>query len=103
MTFLPLSTQGEKDTYLICAVDWVGGTSIVPVRTRVTFVSSDKKLKLPDPRYIALHAACAQVTHAAGMAEYLDEILDDIKDLRVLPEDGCSDVLMNALRCVAVY
>jgi hypothetical protein len=80
----------------------VGAAKIIPVGERVTFVSSDEKPKLPDPRYISLHAACAQVTHAAGMAEYLDEILDDIKDLRVLPEDGCSDVLMNALRSVAV-
>lgn len=29
---------------------------------------------LPDPRYIAFHAAVAKVAHMAGMAEHLDEI-----------------------------
>jgi hypothetical protein len=80
----------------------MGAVDIVPVGKRVTFVSMHENLKIPDPRYIALHAACAQVIDAAGIAAHLKGILEDIKELDVLPEDGCTDVLINALRCVAV-
>jgi hypothetical protein len=80
----------------------MGAANIVPVGKRVTFVSTDENLKLPDPRYIALHAACAQVIDAAGIAGYVKGIQEDIKELDVLPGDGNSDALLNALRCVAV-
>lgn len=76
---------------------------IYPRGKTVTLTSQDPQLEVPDPRYLALHAACAQVAHASGMGEYIDRILRDMEDMRVLPEDGCSDVLTFALHGISVY
>ncbi|KIJ54918.1 hypothetical protein M422DRAFT_153287 [Sphaerobolus stellatus SS14] len=66
----------------------------------VEFTSSDPELALPDPRYLALHAACARVAHLSGAAEYLSEIFDDLEQLKVLVKDGSStEALYHALIC----
>ena len=53
---------------------------------------------LPNPKYLAIHAACCRVAHMSGAAEYLDGILRDMEELQVLSEDGASaDVLAFAL------
>jgi len=54
----------------------------------VTFTSPNPKLfPLPDPRYLAFHAALAKVIHMAGMVEHLDEILWKTEDIRVLSDE----------------
>ncbi|KAG8744936.1 hypothetical protein FRC10_009171 [Ceratobasidium sp. 414] len=69
----------------------------------VTFTTTDEELELPDPRYLAIHAACAKVLFTSGMAEYVDRVIRDMEDLAVLREDGSSDVqLMFALHCIPV-
>jgi hypothetical protein len=95
------SKQHEPNTYRIRATDRLHHSAL-PIGQLVTFRTTDVKLKLPDPRYIALHAACAQVIDASGMGRHLDQILTDQEELNVLPENGHSDVLMNALRAVTI-
>lgn len=70
---------------------------VIPAGKRIAFTSTNCDLSLPDPRYISLHAACAQVAHATGIAEYVDEVFRDFEELRVLPEDGSLDVLIVVL------
>lgn len=47
-------------------------------------------LPLPSPRYLGIHAACCRIAWLSGAAEYLDTILRDMDDLKVLAEDGSS-------------
>ena len=56
-----------------------------------------KKLPLPDPRYLALHAACARVAHLSGAGEYIDKALRDIEETGALANDGPSHALYHAL------
>ncbi|KZP20503.1 hypothetical protein FIBSPDRAFT_742124, partial [Athelia psychrophila] len=49
----------------------------------------------PDPRYLKLHAACAQVAHLSGAAKYIDNILRDLEEIRVLANDGSSADLLD--------
>ena len=54
---------------------------------------------LPDPRYLALHAACAKVAHLSGASEYVDTIFRKTEDMKVLASDGSSgEALLYALR-----
>ncbi|PPQ93669.1 hypothetical protein CVT25_012728 [Psilocybe cyanescens] len=55
------------------------------------------KYPLPDPHYLALHAACAQVVHLSGAGKYIEKVLQDIETIGVLASDGGSDVLYHAL------
>ncbi|KAJ1299318.1 hypothetical protein OPQ81_000001 [Rhizoctonia solani] len=68
----------------------------------VTFTTTRSEYDLPDPRFIAIHAACAKVLHASGMAEFIDRIIRDLEELKVLAEDGSSDVLFHALSGIAI-
>ena len=54
---------------------------------------------LPNPKYLAIHAACCRVAHMSGAAEYLDKLICDMEELHVLAEDGTSaDILAYALQ-----
>lgn len=67
--------------------------------TVVTFTStSPDTFPLPDPRYIAFHAAVAGIVHIAGMAEHLDEIIRDYATIRVLSDDSSAEYLDGLLR-----
>lgn len=70
----------------------------------VTFSTPDpERLPLPDPRYLALHAACARVAHMSGAAEYIDRIFREMEETGVLANDGGSDALYHALvRCADI-
>ncbi|KAG8730210.1 hypothetical protein FRC10_002981 [Ceratobasidium sp. 414] len=50
---------------------------------------------LPEPRYLALHAACARVLHVTGMAEGIDKLLEDWEARKVLSADGSSAELLD--------
>ena len=59
----------------------------------VTFTARNN-LPLPDPRYLALHAACANVAHLSGAGEYIDSVDRDIDAIRVLVKDGSSNTVL---------
>jgi hypothetical protein len=91
--------NGQPNTYEV-----KGGYPLVLAGTlpQVTFRSDDITLPPPEPRYIALHAACAKVAHRSGAAEYIDMVMSDMEKIVVLAEDGSSArVLARALQfCV---
>lgn len=65
----------------------------------VTLTSPDSsKYPLPDPRYLAFHAAIAKVANIAGMAEYLDDILRKYEEIRVLSDELGVQYLDGLLR-----
>ncbi|KAJ3509951.1 hypothetical protein NLJ89_g4944 [Agrocybe chaxingu] len=71
---------------------------LVGIPDIVSFSTPDpQRLPLPDPRYLATHAACARVAHMSGAAEDIHKVLRDIEETDVLPSDGPSDVLYHAL------
>ena len=43
---------------------------------------------LPNPKYLALHAAISGIIHMSGAAEHIDNILRDMDDIHVLASDG---------------
>jgi len=93
--------EGQPNTYRMCKADWVLDRVLVAGQI-ITFHTTDPNLPVPNPRYPALHAACARVINACGITNHIDQILSDMEELQVLPEDGLSDTLMFALRGVAV-
>jgi hypothetical protein len=66
---------------------------LVGTLPQVTFHSDDPILLPPDPRYIALHAACAKVAHMSGASEYIEMVMKDMEKT-VLAEDGSSARLL---------
>jgi hypothetical protein len=59
----------------------------------VTFIAQ-ADLPLPEPRYLALHAACAKVAHLSGAGECIDAVNRDIDTTLVLAKDGSSARLL---------
>ena len=45
---------------------------------------------LPDPRLLAIHAACAQAVHLSGTAGFFSKEERDLEDIKVLAKDGSS-------------
>ena len=43
---------------------------------------------LPNPKYLALHAAIAGIIHMSAAAEHIDDILREMGDIHVLANDG---------------
>ena len=65
----------------------------------VTLTSPDPETyPLPDPRYLAFHAAVAKVVHIAGIDEHLYAILEKYEDIRVLSDDFGVEYLDGLLR-----
>lgn len=60
---------------------------------------SNKGLPLPNPQYLAIHAAFAKVFYATGAGEYIEQVWRDAEDIGVLSADGSSDlaVLLSSL------
>ena len=69
------------------------------IRPIVQLTTPDRnEYPLPDPRYIAIHAACTRVAHLSCVAEYIEMIFRKMEDAEVLANDGGSgDVLYRAL------
>jgi len=63
----------------------------------VTFTSSHKNARPPEPKLLALHAACARVVRMSGAAEAIDELERDVEETRVLAFDGSSARLLDHL------
>ncbi|KDQ09219.1 hypothetical protein BOTBODRAFT_138059, partial [Botryobasidium botryosum FD-172 SS1] len=78
---------------------WLEATSgyLSQVPPSVTFVSTDPAdLPLPDPRYLALHAACARAAHFLGAGAHIGHVLHNLEKARVLAQDGSSADALNA-------
>lgn len=74
----------------------------VPEGTLLTFTTHSNS-PLPDKRYLAFHAACAQVLHAAGLGEPIEKLMRDYEDMSVLCGDGSSaELLVHALNMASV-
>ncbi|OCH93821.1 hypothetical protein OBBRIDRAFT_724074, partial [Obba rivulosa] len=54
---------------------------------------------IPDRKLLALHSgSCARVFHLSGAAEYVQKVLRDIEETKILAsDDGSADLLHNAL------
>ncbi|KAK0458291.1 uncharacterized protein EV420DRAFT_1309047 [Desarmillaria tabescens] len=63
----------------------------------VEFTSTDSRLKLPSTEYLRLHAACCQVAHMSGAADYLEEMDKDKQELNYLAPGGGSAGMLVAL------
>jgi hypothetical protein len=69
----------------------------IPAQVQLT-TPDPNNYPLPDPRYLAIHAACARVAHLSGAAEYIEMVFRDMEDIKVLASNGGSgDVLYHAL------
>jgi hypothetical protein len=66
------------------------------VMSRITFVG-EETIPAPDPRIIALHAACAKVAHMSAAAEHLEVVFRDPEQLRVMTDDGAFLNLVGTL------
>ena len=70
----------------------------------VTLTTPDKtRYPLPDPCYLAFHAALAKVVHASGIAEALDKMLEERENIRVLSDDSAVDHSVGQLRMTQKY
>jgi hypothetical protein len=75
------SSRGER---------WLAltGSSVMP---RITFHSKSfgqETIPAPDPKIIALHAACANIARMSAAAEHLEVVFRHPEQLRVLTDDG---------------
>lgn len=52
----------------------------------------------PDPRLIALHAACAGIANMSGAAGYLEERYRDTEDIAVMTQPGAAHELTRVLK-----
>ncbi|PIL35860.1 hypothetical protein GSI_01520 [Ganoderma sinense ZZ0214-1] len=62
-------------------------------------LSSPTDVPLPNPAYLALHAAICKLVWASARAEELTAVLDDLEEVTLLAEDGSSANLIN----IAIY
>jgi hypothetical protein len=68
----------------------------------------DLQFPLPDPRYLRIHATCAQVANLSGAGECIDRVIRDLQYTDVLAPDGSSAevldfALMHNLRAQAAF
>ena len=63
--------------------------------TEVHFMTTDPLLELPDPCFIAIHAACCRAAHLSGAAKYIDDIYNKTQMAYVLADNGSSAELLQ--------
>lgn len=97
--------QDITDTYHVihaegpAVLHLVGGHG--RIRSPVVFESytlGDFVIPTPDPKFIALHAACARIAHMSGAAECLRELYRDTEDISVMTEPDAAYELCRALK-----
>lgn len=98
------AVPGKANTYKIKKSQDRVLRGIVDEGTEVIFTSPDPEAyPLPDPRYLAFHAAVAKVVHMAGMAEHLDDILRKYENIRVLSDESSVEYFDGLLRATQRY
>ncbi|KAI0353931.1 hypothetical protein OH77DRAFT_563537 [Trametes cingulata] len=78
----------QPNCYTVCHPPGTASLFVDTLPRRVQFLSHRADLPLPNPRYLHIHATCCRIAHMSGAAEYLDHILRDMEEARVLAEDG---------------
>jgi hypothetical protein len=58
----------------------------------VTFECHDPRYALPNLELLKVHATISRIFHALGLAEYIRKSCRDIKETRVLANDGSTDI-----------
>ncbi|KAH9002540.1 hypothetical protein EDB86DRAFT_2847233 [Lactarius hatsudake] len=84
------AVKGSPNTYTMKTTDPVFLAKCKAADRKITLTSGDPRLPLPNPDYLEIHAACCRVAHLSGAGEYMDKVLEDLEDTRVLSEDGSS-------------
>jgi len=86
---------------LNCAVHYWQNYLHHSVTFRTHTFPDGKKIEPPSPRLIALHAACAQIAHMSGAAEYLEETFRDTEPIPVMTATpNAAGELVHALKKV---
>ena len=52
----------------------------------------NKEIEPPSPALLAIHRAVGRILHLSAAGEYIDGIWRDMKNVRVIAEDGSSDL-----------
>ena len=93
--------QKEENKYMLRASD--------PIVLRgfpeyVTFTTPDPaRLPVPSPKYLAIHAACAEIAHLSGAAKCINKHYRDMEEQTTLDSDGASaELLAEAIRRVHI-
>ena len=60
----------------------------------------DQVISAPDPKIIALHAACARIAHMSGAVEHFRELYGETDDISVMTEPNAADELHRALKAL---
>ncbi|KEP50808.1 hypothetical protein V565_073280 [Rhizoctonia solani 123E] len=63
-----------------------------------TFTSTSPDLPLPDPQYLAIHAACARIIKLAGAAHFITKFVDEADEIEALEKRGPPGELVRNLR-----
>jgi len=89
---LNLSYSQDPHHYIVRRL---GTNPISLLPDEVCFTSTNPQLELPDPKFIAIHAACCRAAHLSGAAEAVDLLYRDTEKIRVLADDGSSARLLE--------
>ncbi|PBK64892.1 hypothetical protein ARMSODRAFT_1053626 [Armillaria solidipes] len=81
------AVRGRANTYVLRNPGEVEAGTLINGK-EITLVASDPRFALPNPKFLAIHAACAKIYHASGMGEVIDQVLRDKEVVKVLSEDG---------------
>ncbi|KAF8597107.1 hypothetical protein BDV93DRAFT_527673 [Ceratobasidium sp. AG-I] len=87
--------EGKVNEYTIGKVSPLMAVN-APATVKFTNAFTDI-LPSPDPRYLALHAACAKVVLKSGAAKHIYAILNELEYTEVLSADGSSAQLLDSL------
>ncbi|KAF7976475.1 hypothetical protein HWV62_6743 [Athelia sp. TMB] len=60
---------------------------------------TNHNIPAPDPRYLKLHAACAQIAHLSGAAEYISSVERELEETGVLATDVSVRAVVNVPLC----
>lgn len=61
--------------------------------------NSNNNIALPSATLLGVHAAIARILHMSGAGEYIERVLRNREGIRVLAEDGSTDVARLLLAC----
>lgn len=93
--------QGSSNTYRLFNTPKIPDHIFTNQRV-FTFSSTDPKIPLPDPLFLAIHAACVKVFHSSGVAEVIEKHMKDYETVPKLAKDGSSQLLEDALRMTTI-
>lgn len=96
----------QKDVYTVKVLNCVGiirlpPDNLIPFRDQSSDLSpssisieQNRNITLPNPRYFAIHAAIAGILHTSTAGKFIDELLDQYKDVegKVPPVQSWSEL-----------